>query len=198
MGKLTAVVGASGVGKTTLVRALAGAGDFAVAYEQHEERPFQRLFRHDRRYALANQIDYLLYRLEQERELRASSRPALVDGGLDLDFHGFTHLFHSRGLLSDAEFDLCRRFYELSRRLLPQPELIIHLFARDEVIRSRLENRKRINIVSAGDAMIFNSFLDRWLVAIPRGHLLRLDVSTEGEDYPQSTAVILRRLAELS
>jgi len=66
MGIIIAVVGASGVGKTALVRALARAHPFETAYEQHAERPFQALFKEDARHALANQVDYLLLRAEQE------------------------------------------------------------------------------------------------------------------------------------
>jgi len=93
MNKLIAVVGASGVGKTALVQALSSVYPFATAYEQHAERPFQALFKNDSHYALANQIDYFLLRAEQEKLLRrASARIGLIDGGLDLDFHGFTRL----------------------------------------------------------------------------------------------------------
>ena len=119
MSILIAVVGASGVGKTTLVHTLAKAFPFNIAYEGHSDRPFQSLFKEDPRYALANQIDYLLLCAEQEKELRASPRVGLMDGGLDLDFHGFTRLFHRRGLLSDAELDLCRRIYQFLRETLP-------------------------------------------------------------------------------
>src|SRR5215216_7371861 len=111
MSKLIAIVGASGVGKTALVSALAKSAGFETAYEQHSERPFQALFKNDSRYALANQIDYFLLRAEQEGELRRASEIGIMDGGLDLDFHGFTRLFLSRGLLSGAEYDLCRRVY---------------------------------------------------------------------------------------
>ena len=58
MNKLISIVGASGVGKTALVQALAKTGRFEIAYEQHAERPFQALFKNDSRYALANQVDY--------------------------------------------------------------------------------------------------------------------------------------------
>ncbi len=190
MGKLIAMVGASGAGKTSLVQALTKTGDFAVAYEQHTERPFQAIFKRDALYALANQLDYLLYRTEQEEELRASTKIGLVDGGLDLDFHGFTRLFHARGLLSDPEFDLCRRFYELTRQFLPLPDLIIHLIANDEVIRQRLAWRERINIASAEDTALFNSFLDEWLKTIPPSKLLQLDVSDEPPGYDKSLPMI--------
>lgn len=194
MGKLITVVGASGVGKTSLVQALNQAGNFAVAYEQHAERPFQALFKEDKRYAIANQMDYFLLRAEQERELRASLLVGLVDGGLDLDYHGFARLFHARGWLSDSEFDLCHRFYELTRQLLPPPDLVVHLTTSEEIIRQRLASRNRINIASAEDTALFNSFLDEWLSTVPAKSLLRLDVSNEDLEFTQSLKRILARL----
>jgi deoxyadenosine/deoxycytidine kinase len=194
MGRLVEVVGASGVGKTTLVEALSRRADFATAYEGHAGRPFQNLFKQDKRYGLANQMDYLLLRAEQERELRASTLVGLMDGGLDLDYQGFARLFHARGLLSDPEFDLCRRFYELARQLLPLPDLIVHLTAREEVIRERLAARRRINIASAEDTALFNSFLEAWLETIPTGNLLRLDVDGEDHEFNASVSLILERL----
>jgi deoxyadenosine/deoxycytidine kinase len=159
MNKLVVIVGPSGAGKTTLAHALCEKYDFTIAYEQHEERPFQALFKQDPKYALANQLDYLLYRAEQERELRNSDKPALMDGGLDLDFHGFTRLFHAHGWLTDEEFDLCRRFYEHTRSLLPPPDLIVSLNASKKTIGQRLASRNRINIASSEDTASFNSFV---------------------------------------
>ena len=183
MANIISFIGVSGVGKTSLLRALAARGDFALGFESHAERPFQALFKHDPRHALANQIDFLLYRAEQERRLRAEPRPALVDGGLDLDFHGFTRLFHARGWISDPEFDLIRRLYSLTRDLLPPPDLIVHLTASDEAIRARLARRDRINIASAADASLLETFIEEWQAIVPR----------ETPDFSQCIPVILAR-----
>ena len=191
MSKLITVIGPSGIGKTALVQALSETGQFATAYEQHAERPFQAAAKQDSRYVFANQMDYLILRAEQERKLRTSSKVGIIDGGLDLDFHGFTHLFLSRNLLSQNEFELCRRFYLLTRELLPLPELIIRLKADDKTVAGRLSGRNRVNIANVDDTAIFNSYLDKWLTKIPSHQLLELDVSKETIDYTNSIKIIL-------
>lgn len=195
MNKLISVVGASGVGKTTLVRALAATGNFATAYEEHAERPFQALFKADTRYALANQVDYLLLRAEQEKQLRAAQTIGLMDGGLDLDFHGFTRLFHSRGLLTGPELDLCLRLYSLLRASLPPPDLIVALSAPQIIITQRLASRRRINIASAKDAEMLDRFIREWLESVPPENVLRVDAAGENENYTEATRKILARIS---
>ena len=197
MSKLISIVGPSGVGKTTLVRVLAKTGKFATAFEGHLERPFQTLFKHDKKYGLANQIDYFLMRAEQERELRAASQIGLMDGGLDLDFHAFTRLFLSRNLITEPEYDLCRRLYTFIRTALLRPELFVRLAADEETVAARLSTRDRINIASADDTKTFNSFLDEWLASLPSEHVLKLDVSNETLGYEHSIGVVEERIRSI-
>lgn len=194
MNKLIVIVGASGVGKTTLAQALCKQGKFTVSYEQHTERPFQALFKQDARYALANQMDYLLYRAEQEYELRQHDSPALMDGGFDLDFHGFTRLFHARSLLNDTEYDLCQRFYFHTRSLLPPPDLVIALSADSHIISQRLAARNRINIASSEDADLLEEYVNKWLGSIPVSKIIKLNVSQEDSEYTHSVPLILDKI----
>jgi deoxyadenosine/deoxycytidine kinase len=186
------------VGKTTLLRALCARAKFNTALEQHTERPFQTLFKTDKKYALANQLDYMLFRAEQEKTFRATDGITLMDGGLDQDFHGFTKLFHQRGLLNDDEFNLCQRFYEFTRATLPAPDLFIYLYADSATIRRRLDKRNRINIATPDDLSSLASLLTGWLVSIPPNQLLRVDVSEEDEDYEKTVGVILKKISLLS
>ncbi|MBL8089756.1 MAG: deoxynucleoside kinase [Anaerolineales bacterium] len=194
MKPLIVIIGASGVGKTTLMQALCKKYDFAIAYETHDERPFQKLFKQDTKYALANQLDYLIHKAEQEKELRQLDKPALMDGGLDLDFHGFTRLFHAHAWLSDLDLDLCRRLYNLIRSTLPPPELIVMLHADEKIIRQRLATRNRINIASSEDADLLEKFISEWLESVNQEKILRLDVSKELIDYTQSIEQIMEKI----
>ncbi len=194
MSKLITFIGVSGVGKTTLAKVLSATGDFATGFEQHDTRPFQHLFDKDKRYALPNQIDYFLLRAEQERVLRADPRPALVDGGLDVDFHGFARLFHAHGYLNDAEYDLCKRLYEQLRLALPMPELIIYLTASEDVIRERLARRDRVNIATSADAGMLKKYLEEWLATLPADQVLKFDVSAESVGYEGLLQKITREL----
>lgn len=194
MGNLIAIVGNSGIGKTTLVQVLCKHSQFATALEEHDERPFQRLFKDDKRYAFANQVDYLLFRAQQERILRQSPKTGLMDGGLEMDFYGFTRLFHVNGWLTDAEFVLCKRLYDLVRTHQPPPDLFIHLTANPEVIVQRLATRKRINIADAVDIPRLDSLLNEWLSTLDPDHLLCLDVSGYDIDYQQLLPSLMKQI----
>lgn len=167
MGKLIAIVGNTGAGKTTLARALEAQGGFSLGEERLGERPFQSLFAADlSRYALSNQVDFLLYRAEQEAALRRGSGIAVVDGGLELDYHLFTKFFHQRGLLSQPEFTLCERFYTFIRSFLPPPDLLIALHTPMDTLALRYSQRARpFEIARLEDLALLQTILDAWLAS---------------------------------
>ena len=197
MGKIVAIVGNTGAGKTTLVRALCRQRDFNLGLEQHTERPFQELFKRDPRYALANQVDYLLQRAKQEVFLREQSGYGLIDGGLDLDYFGFTHLFHSKGFLTNEEFSLCEDLYQFYRSFLAGPDLFIHLKVDIKTLSSRLTRRVRINIAQPTDLALLDSFLDSWMEKIQRGKILTFEASDEDKNFIRIIPTILDKLDSL-
>ena len=181
MGRLITVVGNSGVGKTTFTRELCRLGNFVTGLEQHAERPFQKPFSLElKRYALANQVDYLLLRAEQEQIIRQNPGVGLQDGGLEQDFYVFTRHFYNLGYLSVDEFQLCQRLYTRLRAALPLPDLIISLQAPLSVIAERYEKRgRRLEIARLADLGELQALLDDWLAQVQGIPVLRVDASAD-------------------
>lgn len=196
MGKIITVAGNSGVGKSTLVAALCHLRPFAVGLEQHAERPFQALMAADpTRYALANQVDYLLLRAEQERALRHVPADGLIDGGLDLDFHGFTHLFHHRGYLTTTEFDLCGRLYRNLRTLLGPPDLILYLTASPAVVQARYARRGRaLEIAQLDDLARMEQYVADWMRSVTDVPVLCIDAMADDYCAPHALAALLTQI----
>jgi deoxyadenosine/deoxycytidine kinase len=195
MAKLIAVIGNCGSGKTALTKRLTAHYGITPLLEQHAERPFQARFQSQlKTYALANQVDYLLFRAEQEHALRLSGAAGIADGGLDQDFHVFTRLFRRKGLLDEREYALCERLYRALRRASPPPDLLIRLTAPLDVLARRRAVRTRaLDIVTEADLPAIDELLAGWMSG-SRIPVIEFDTSADDPDYSRTAAPLLRAL----
>jgi len=194
MGRLITITGVSGAGKTTFAQRLGEITGLPVFAEQHNERPFHANAANGVS-VLANQIDYLMYRSEQERDIRRLEKGGIIDGGMETDYHIFSKLFHQRELLSQPEFDLCTRFFTLIRSLLPPPEIIICLLIPIDVAahRYQLRNRK-VEIARMDDLQLQQSLLDCWLGNEEVNRIIRIDASTDDILYSSAIEQVMDSL----
>ncbi len=168
MGKLITVAGNIGAGKTTLTKLISDKAGFTPYWEKPEEHPFQQDFTEDmRKWALANQMDFLLFRGEQERIIRQGDQTAIMDGGFDQDFHVFTRNLYNKGYLSAGEFRICERYYQLIRSFLPPPDIIIRIMIDPPTLLQRRLKRVRNTVDRSFDPQEFADLellLDGWLI----------------------------------
>ena len=185
MGKLIAIIGNIGTGKTTLAVKLCAAGAYTALLEQHKERPYQKQFSDElKKFSLANQFDYMLFRAEQEQFARQNDITAVQDGGLDQDFHVFTQLFRRKGYLDDEEFRLCERLYATLRQLLPYPDLFIKLSAPKAILVERQAKRKRgLDIAGADDLDEMELLIQDWLLKMGAVPVISIDTSRDDPSY---------------
>lgn len=187
------------MGKTTLTHLLAREFGCQPGLEQFDERPFQQAFANElSRYALANQVDYLLFRAEQEKALRQGDLPGFMDGGLEQDFYGFTRRFFQKGYLDAREMELCRRLYSMLRLALPPPDLVIRLVAPLEVIAARFARRGRpLEIARLEDLEALEALLDDWLEHYTEAPVLTIDASREDPEFARTLPELIRQVRQL-
>jgi deoxyguanosine kinase len=136
-----AIDGPIGVGKTTLTHLLAKQLQAQVVLEEFEDNPFLREFYRDRqRVAFQTQIYFLLARFKQQEALR---QPDLFNRAMVSDYVFAKDRIFAYLNLSEAELQLYEKIYDLLRPRLLQPDLVVYLQARPEVLMKRLRKRAR-------------------------------------------------------
>lgn len=196
---LVSIIGNNASGKTSLAAALGREPGIKAYLESHEDRPYQALFAEEpQRYALHNQIDYLMARAEQEAEIRTDGGIGVQDGGLDQDFFLYTRLFHHKGFLDEKEYALCRRVYLMLRNRFPEPDVFVYLSAPLDLLKSRLEQRGREidlkTITTLKDLPILQGFLDSWAAGISPLMVSAEDLDLGSAGSVQQVAAQLREI----
>jgi len=201
MGKIISVVGNLGAGKTTLVKLLCEQGAFTPYWENPEEHPFQAAFTEDmKRWALANQLDFLLFRCKQEYLSRNRAEIAIMDGGFDQDFQVFTKNLHNKGFLNDSEFSICQDFYNYVRSVLPPPDLLIRVIVDTPTLLQRRSLRGRKTVDEKFSQQVFTDLerlLDDWLDGEITTPVIRLTFDRDIEYYVNGIAEVIEQIKSI-
>ncbi|MEO0004800.1 MAG: deoxynucleoside kinase [candidate division WOR-3 bacterium] len=146
---LIAVEGAIGVGKTALAELLARRLQARLVCEDIEENPFlEKFYKDPREFAFQTQIFFLLARHRQLQGI-LQTEMVLVEGALFpqpvviTDYIFDKDRIYATLNLTEPELALYYRLYELFKKDIPRPDLVIYLQAQPELLLSRIRQRAR-------------------------------------------------------
>ena len=201
MGKIITVVGNLGSGKTTLSKLICDQGVFTPYWESPEEHPFHIEYgKYQQRWALANQIDFFLFRCKQETIARQSEEIAVFDGGFDQDFHVFTHSIYQKKYLTKDEFEVCQRFYHLARGFLPPPDLIIRILVDiPTLLQRRLVRGRKTDdhLFTSHELTNFELLLDEWIKSKISSPVLQFNFNQDIRSYSNEIADLVVQIKNI-
>ncbi len=138
-----AVEGNIGVGKTTFCRMLERDLGARLILEQFADNPFlANFYEQPERYAFPVELFFMTERHKQlQEELR---QVQLFDKLLISDYLFVKTMLFARNNLSDEEFRLFRRLFEVLNDSFAQPDLIVYLYRPVEELMSQIRQRGRV------------------------------------------------------
>lgn len=135
------VEGPIGVGKTALAELLAERLGARLVKEAVEENPFLARFYVDmQKFAFQTQVFFLLSRHRQLREL---IQMGLFEQRVVGDYLFEKDRIFANLNLTEHEFTLYTRIYDVVRTEVPRPDLVVYLQARTDVLLARIRRRGR-------------------------------------------------------
>ena len=136
-----AIEGVIGVGKTTLVEALAERLDATQVLEEWEDNPFLKPFYEGKAHsAFQTEVFFLLSRYRQQREL--AQRKLFADT-LVADYVFEKSRLFAYLNLDDADLLIFDKLYAALAEGLPKPDVVIYLQAPTDVLMRRIQSRGR-------------------------------------------------------
>lgn len=136
-----AIEGVIGVGKTTLVEALAERLDATQVLEEWEDNPFLKPFYEGKAHsAFQTEVFFLLSRYRQQREL--AQRKLFADT-LVADYVFEKSRLFAYLNLDDTDLLVFDKLYAALAEGLPKPDVVIYLQAPTDVLMRRIQSRGR-------------------------------------------------------
>ena len=138
-----AVEGPIGVGKADVARKLAESLGARLVVEDSEANPYLDKFLNDQeRYAFQAQLFFLLSRFRRQRELFQQD---LFERDTVADFIFERDRLYAALNLNEQDFVLYDQVFDILKGQVPQPDLVIYLSARADVLWQRVKSLRQEN-----------------------------------------------------
>jgi deoxyadenosine/deoxycytidine kinase len=143
-GKLIAVAGNIGSGKTTLTRLLAKHYKWKPHFEDADDNPYLNDFYEDmQRWSFNLQVSFLNGRLQQIQEIRKNNKTVIQDRTIYEDGYIFAPNLHSMGLMTTRDFENYLSLFNTMLEFVQPPDLMIYLRATVPTLVKQIQKRGR-------------------------------------------------------
>lgn len=137
-----AIEGNIGAGKTTLTNRIAEDFNAKTVLERFADNPFLPKFYDDQgRYAFPLEMSFLADRYQQISDDLAQFD--LFKDFIIADYHIFKSLIFAKVTLSDDEYRLYRKLFEIIYKEMPKPDLYIYLYQNTDTLLQNIRLRGR-------------------------------------------------------
>jgi deoxyguanosine kinase len=135
------IEGPLGVGKTSLAHKLAERFNAQILLENIEDNPFlEKFYQNPKRYGFQIQIFFLLRRYQHSLEL---DQKGLFKSAIITDYLFDKDRVFAKVNLDDKEFWLYEQMFQLLKKRVPVPDLVIFLQTKTEVLMERIRGRNK-------------------------------------------------------
>jgi len=136
------VEGNIGSGKTSLVKMLSKEISAYPIYEEFSDNPFLPKFYEDsEKYAFPLELSFLAERYHQLKK-KLNTRD-LFHKNIIADYYFIKSLIFSEITLSEDEFILYKKLFNIINQKLPKPDLLIYLYSDIERLQKNIKKRGR-------------------------------------------------------
>lgn len=193
-----AVAGNIGSGKTTLTGMLAKHYGWEALYESVEDNPYLASFYQDmQRWSFNIQIYFLNSRFRQVLDIRQRKKDVIQDRTIYEDAYIFAPNLHRMELMASRDFENYASLFELMKKFLQPPDLLIYLKADVETLISQILKRGRAyeGDISLSYLENLNKLYNNWIDSYDDGKLLVVDVNKlKFAEKPEDFGVIIEKI----
>jgi deoxyguanosine kinase len=190
-----AIEGNIGAGKTTLSHLLAKHFNSRLVLEEFADNPFlPKFYDNPRQYAFPLELFFMAERYKQLKELIHTKD---MFQSLTISDYLFSKcLLFAKVNLSDEEFRLYHKLYDIIRPQLIQPDLLIYLHVPVSKLQKNIRKRNRVYELGIPDRYLFN-IQEAYTQFIRQHNIKTLFIDASDADFlsnPKHLDVILNAL----
>lgn len=175
------IEGNIGAGKTTLAHLLAKQYDARLILEQFADNPFlPKFYENPKQFAFPLELFFMAERFKQLKEL--VQQKDLFQSVTITDYLFTKCLLFAKVNLSDDEYRLYQRLFDIILQQLVQPEIVIYLHAPVSKLQQNIRKRNRSYELNIPDDYLF-SIQETYTHYIKQHNLKTLFVDASNADF---------------